>query len=203
MSNQKTHDHPRLHARVKEKLDRAIFHVTLASSFVAVVAALAALWSGYEAHKTRVDDERPFLAVDVAPPGSKEAVVPGTFLSPTLRTHVVAFGKSPSRKIIVTCAQIRVSDLKSATWKWEPSKAYSTAAFPFLLPGRSAEIACAMLPSSGNGSVPAQFEFAVVQYEDEAQRAYQTPFCFGIVELAGTPPIVQPCVGSHGLPDLR
>jgi len=44
--------------------DRSMLRITLASTAVAVIAALGVLRSGYEAHKARIEDERPFLAVD-------------------------------------------------------------------------------------------------------------------------------------------
>ena len=52
--------------RYREHSDRITFRVTLLSIFIAFLAAAAAIWTGYEAHKTRINDQRPFIAVDIS-----------------------------------------------------------------------------------------------------------------------------------------
>lgn len=76
--------------KIKERIDRATLVVGVASTFVAVVAAAAALWTGYEAHKTRIDDERPFVGVDLTA-WQGELEFPGDIRGGASAPHIVAF----------------------------------------------------------------------------------------------------------------
>jgi len=190
----------------KEQNDRAMLRITLASTFVAVVAALAALWSGYEAHQTRIEDERPFVAIDASPeiPGAmkfagNEQLAPGEIMP--LQTQVTAFGKTPSEHIHVMCAV--VADNPKIEWK--PTKDYGEWHFPFLLPGRSGEIACPYVgpPSTRPKHADITYvQFGFTEYEDEAGSKFRTPFCQMI--LPGMPTFhIEQCSESYGLPGLK
>lgn len=198
MSN-KDHTHESRKS-LKERLDQAGFRVTLASTVVAVVAAIAALWSGYEAHKTRVQDERPFLAVDVVPPGKDDVVIPVTPLNSNARTHVVAFGKTPAKDIHVTCASVR-QNAPAAMWK--PNAHYSSSRFTYILPGRFVEIFCSMQTDPPVDTTAPEFELGLVQYRGEDGTSYQTPFCYQFIQFGSSPLVIRQCTEDHGQPELR
>jgi len=177
----------------KQRIDRSALHITIASTVVAVIAAAAALWSGYEAHKTRTNDERPFIAVDTTYAGQPPYYE-------NYQSKIVAFGKSPARKISVTCDF--VLDDESESEEWNPTKDYSSAQYPYLLPGRSITLFCGTLhgtPNDGN----LMTEFGVVSYYDDNNTYYQTPFCSHMTPLVKSPIAIEPCSKSHGLPELK
>src|ERR1039458_7467469 len=186
----------------REHYDRVMLRITITSTLVAVIAALGALWTGYEAHQTRVHDERPFVAVDATPDipaamnfSSKEQMNPGDIMP--LQTQVNAFGKSPSEHIHVVCATI--ADKPGIEWK--PTKDYGEWNFEYLLPSRSGEIACPYVGSSTTRTKEAEItyiQFGVAEYQDVSGSTFRTPFCQEI--LPGTPTIhIEQCSESFGL----
>lgn len=192
--------------RQKEHNDKLTFRVTLASTIIAVIAALAALWAGYEAHQTRVEDERPFIAVDATPDipqalkfHSNENMIAGQMIP--LQTLVTAFGKSPSEQIHVTCAT--VADNPGTQWK--PAKDYAEWHFVYLIPSRSGEIGCPYVGPASTRPPHADItfiQFGVAEYENESGSKFRTPFCHMI--LAGFPVFhVEPCEENYGLPKLE
>jgi hypothetical protein len=197
----------REHAQAVQKThnDRVMLRITFASTAVAVMAAIGALWSGYEAHQTRIEDERPFVAVDASPyipramNFANEQMNPGDIMP--LQTLVTAFGKSPSKHIHVVCAT--VADNPGIEWK--PTKDYGEWNFVYLLPSRSGEIAC---PYVGPPIIQPKHEgityiqFGVAEYQDVSGSTFRTPFCQEI--LPGTPMIhIEQCSDSFALPELK
>jgi hypothetical protein len=95
-------------SRQKEHADRLMFRVTLASTIVAVVAAGAAVWTGYEARMTRIGDERPYVTMDLKATLDEAK---SARLNKTTRTrlHVssdlTASGRSPARNVQISCAR--------------------------------------------------------------------------------------------------
>jgi hypothetical protein len=183
----------------KQHLDSLTFRVTLASTVVAVLAALAALWSGYEAHKTRIDDERPFIAVDVVPVSE----TPSELGPPAINT-ISAFGKTPARNIKVSC--ISYPDPLESRIQWKSVTSPDNVQYPFLLPSRSIRILCPLSKlehDSYNPSTlyPYYTELGIVEYSGANNDKYLTPFC--VTMMTGKDAIVIPCNGNHGLPDLR
>jgi hypothetical protein len=179
----------------KRHADSLMFRVTFASTIIALLAAAAAFWSGYEAHKARVDDERPFLAFDLVPWGPNDKII-----SPILDAHVTAFGKSPARDIYLACATIHENDLMNVAWK--PDNNYTYMNISYILPSRFAQISCASQPVQ-KGKNEFDVIFGIVAYHDDAKHYYQTPFCFDIAVSPFTGPVTRPCTTDHGLPDLR
>jgi hypothetical protein len=198
----------REHAQAIQKThnDKAMFRITLASTAVAVMAAIGALWSGYEAHQTRIHDERPFVAVDATIDipaamtfSSKAQMNPGDIMP--LQTQVTAFGKSPSVRIHIVCATV----VDNPEIEWKPTKDYGEWHFVYLLPNRSGEIAC---PYVGPPTTLTKYtdisyiQFGVAQYQDTSGSTFLTPFCQEI--LPGTPMThIEQCSESYGLPELK
>jgi len=184
-------------AKIKESVDKATLRVTIASTLVAVLAAAAALWSGYEAHKARVDDERPFLAVDVKPKPPEEFIP----AAPTLHTEIVAYGKSPARKLQINCVTFLHNSSEDVPWH-TPNN-FVKLTFPFLLPARSIAIGCPLRKDDRKDLYPNFIEMGIVQYEDDQQTHYTTPFCFNFIVTNNGPEQIRECLDSRGLPDLR
>ena len=173
--------------RYKKLLDRANFRITIIATTIAVFAAIAAFWAAYEAHKARVADERPFLAVDIEQIPKYD----------TWNLKIVAFGKSPARSISSVCGNFPHDDQTLVPWK--PDNSYTQESFPYVLPGRSISIGCTI--HSGEGGM--QLIFGAVYYSDEHQTQYQTPFCYDITEFTNAPSLIQTCRESHNLPELK
>jgi hypothetical protein len=117
----------------KEHNDKSTLRVTLGGTAVAVIAALAALWSGYEAHKTRIEDERPFRAIDFKLiEGPPRAPLP--FETPPFDISIVAFGKTPAENVSLRCSFDNSVD---EPIKWDASIYHIRSNYPYILPGRS------------------------------------------------------------------
>jgi hypothetical protein len=185
----------------KEHNDKSMLRVTLASTAVAVIAALATLWSGYEAHKTRIEDERPFLAIDFKPiEGPPRTPLPSE--SPPFDTLIVAFGKSPAKKVSLRCAFDKSGD----PIRWDQSIYRFQSNYPYILPGRSELTGCQPLDPRPSKSLPGPKSwalFGVVTYEGEEHRRYLTPFCETAYVVPGAPILFQQCHEDIGLPELR
>jgi hypothetical protein len=203
-------DPPR-HSRslLKKNLERANLRVTIASTIIAVAAASAAFWSSWETRQTRLTDERPFLGADVvAPPGPNDVPFPSGNDLAYFRTHLVASGRTPAKKVHVLCAtsQSRPLDWRNIDWS-NLSIDHYTINFPYILPAHSVEIACSPLsvrPSEESFRVKPAFELGVIQYTGEGETPYQTPFCYELKwKPLDSPPLVNPCHENYGLPELR
>lgn len=95
-------------ATITTTIDRISLRVTIASTVVAVIAAIAGVWTGYEAHQTRIEDERPFIAVDFTPDpttAQMDLIDQLHFFD----THLVSTGRTPARKVQFTCGMIPTS----------------------------------------------------------------------------------------------
>jgi hypothetical protein len=188
----------------KQHIDRLTFRVTLASTIIALLAALAAFWSGYEAHQARIDDERPFLAVDVTLPTADDKIWIPVFGSPKfIRTKITAFGKTPARNVDVTCESYPALLGDKVIWPVDKVEGDPTTKFPFILPSRTVQVSCPYaksIPESERGIVISQY--GVAQYQDDSNTTYQTPFCVVAVQDEADPRVTQ-CPKSNGLPNLR
>jgi hypothetical protein len=150
--------------------------ITFASVAVAVIAACAAVWSCYEAHETRVEDERPYILTefagfkaesthDLAPPNSK--AIETSSLTPHIKLDV--FGKAPAIEVIVlsSCSYSTGADLQT-------ERQSEIEGVGFIFPAENRTISCkpARKPYS---SVKI---FGVVSYTDVHHGDYKTPYCF-------------------------
>src|ERR1700742_3650594 len=86
----------KLHEVIKESIERRTLVVAIASFVVAVAATGAAFWSSWEAHKTRVNEERPILKTIYIP----DNLAPAQFV----RIQITNIGKSAAKDIRVRCA---------------------------------------------------------------------------------------------------
>lgn len=192
----------------REHADRLIFHVTLASTIITLLATAAAFWAAYEAHKARIDDERPFLAVDILPSSRQKSGLFDPLRSgAAVTTTIVAFGRSPARNLRVNC--VTFSTIGDTSLKWEKTVYPGFVQFPFILPSRSIEILCPLADAGRDSNHPDleghyRTEFGVVQYSGDSKTEYQTPFCAEItIQDKEQDVLVRPCDRRYGLPDLK
>jgi hypothetical protein len=182
--------------RLKERIDRAMRTTTLASTLVAVIAALAALWSGYEAHKTRIHDERPFIGVDIAPRRPGEAADPWL-----VHTTVTAYGKLPSMNVRVWCVKIRAQG--EETNYWHPEKSYLQYWAPYVLPNHSFALQNCPVVDGASRVQNTVFELVLVEYQDTEGNAYQTPFCGHFLYSPNGSSGGEQCGSLLGLPEFK
>jgi hypothetical protein len=192
------------HQSVKQRIDRATLGITVASTVVAVIAAIAALWSGYEAHETRIAEERPFLAVDVTLPSAEDKLwIPVRGSPAFFRTKISAFGKSPARNVEVTCESYPALLGNKVVWPPDKNEGNLTTKFPFILPGRTMLVGCPYtkgIAESERGELISQY--GLVEYTDDSDTVYRTPFCVVAVQDKDDPRVTQ-CPKFNGLPDLK
>jgi hypothetical protein len=204
VQNREKLEHHGTHKAGKESLDRAALYVTIASTLIAVFAATAAFWSGWEAHKARVDDERPFVAVDLQPwPG--ELSVPIEDRAYASAPHLVAFGKSPARHLSVTCGMVSYNPTARITWN-PNDKGLRTSTYSDLLPSRTIPIRCGSLNSHAtDDSQDSHIVIAIgsLVYADDKQAQYVTPFCYQVTPREKIASLITPCEELYGLPDLK
>jgi hypothetical protein len=167
-------------AAQKEHNDKMLIRVTLfgalITALVTLIAGGAGFWAAWEAHETRINDERPFVAVDAV------QMMPAALTFEALKlkngdplpvtTTLVDAGKSAAIHIEVQC--IVRQDFINLQWTGSPRAVTHIA---FLLPSRTAEIAC---PFWGEQNSPFRDSFVqigVVYYEDSDGKHYTTPFC--------------------------
>jgi hypothetical protein len=184
--------------------------VTVISAIIAVISAVGAIWSSLEAHETRIEDERPFLAVDVTPrpldePDPKAPVQP--WRKDTFESKITAYGKTPALSARLLCAKVIVTG-KPHIWD-EKANHYFSVKVPYVLPARSSWMDCAY-PDLEQQSVPdAQSiaEFGVLRYKSLSGEPYTTPFCEQISGNGTKNTTVSPCLEDSkivsGLPPLK
>ena len=142
--------------------------VTFTSTFVAVVAAAAAVWSGYESHRSRIDDERPYVAVE------------GISGPDTVKLN--SFGKTPALNVQLLC-------MGQDEAHWGALSNIVPLRLGTLMPSQSMIAFCIPKESVASNVYSA---FGTVSYEDFNGTHYLTPFCF----LAGGDPKAKPRVAS-------
>src|ERR1700691_621194 len=116
------------HSKIKKEIERATLWVTIASTFVALAAAGAAFWSGWEAHESRINDERPFLTPEPVQLKPREQ---STATPPFIKIDVRYNGKSVAKKILITCKSEIDTAESHVTWNVEETKS-PTDACPYL-----------------------------------------------------------------------
>jgi hypothetical protein len=165
----------------KEHNDKAMLRVTLASTLVAVIAALGALWSGYEARETRTEDERPFLAVDISPEQIASDDPNGKLL------RLKSLGKTAALKVKVRCLTVpstgavdwarleTADDQQKRIWEY-------TDSFPYILPASNEPISCSQIVLPAGTLIDQKYftVFGTVSYESIGEDKYQTPFCLNL-----------------------
>jgi hypothetical protein len=184
----------RTHTSVKRNIERATLHVTIASAIVAIAAAGAAFWSGYEARQTRLDLERPFVSVD---PLNKDGDKP--LPGPVLPTRLVAFDKSAAHDIVVKC---KTAVDTSQQWTADEIKS-PTRTFPYMLPTHFNIIQCPADATFKPAPNTAIVQVGTVEYQDNRGGNYLTPFCFRYTYTPSTVIDVAQCSDTRGLPDLK
>jgi hypothetical protein len=195
--------HEAAERKQKKQSDQAMFLVTLASTLVAVFAAIAAFWSVYEAHQTRITDERPFLAVDFTQDNAKTSEQGEAGLFPPFHMSLVAFGKTPAKRVMVRC-EMQIDDKK--TMVWDDKYGYKRFAYPYILPSRSVNMFCPLKEpsqSQTSATIKNYVILGVATYEDETRRKYVTPFCEEIFMLYGKIEGIGPCERDVRLPELK
>jgi len=197
-------------ATITTTIDRISLRVTIASTVVAVIAAIAGVWTGYEAHQTRIEDERPFIAVDFTPDpttAQMDLIDQLHFFD----THLVSTGRTPARKVQFTCGMIPTSS-GGQTPKW-PLQGLDPRQFttlPYLLPGHSQQVSCQQVPNFAHPipyeSVTGLTRLGEINYQDLHGNHFCTPFCVIINKRGSDPITADPCLGDlklYGLCDLK
>ena len=180
----------------KNVLERENLFVTVASTVVAVAAAVAAYWSSYEAHKARVDDERPTLIAEPI-----DRVTP-TY--PYKRIKIKNIGKSSATNIQVICKSVFESGSAATAWQSADLHAHADT-FPYLYPTIWVAEDC---PVAATGYTPGAtgrvVELGVIRYLDVKGDSYLSPFCLTF-DLSGAQIDVQhldvhECADARNLP---
>jgi len=167
--------------------------VTIASTFVALAAAAAAFWSGYEAHKTRVDDQRAFLSIDILPWGPDDKVI-----QPIADVRVLSTGKSAANNVSINC-----STSLDLNMPWRENDPHVHLNFSYILPNRFIPINCGTIHSPTPEIKQPVITLGLITYYDESRNYHQTPFCFNIIPSRFTKTTSQPCNNDDGLPELK
>ncbi len=158
----------------KKQSDRMALWIPLASTFVAVVAALAALWSGYEAHQARIQDERPYVRVEYAGYGKEQVREFGTdnmTSEPFPHVKLDVFGRSPAVKI-------RILSWCGAKEQAEFPIETMNASQNVLFPGESRIDYCPFTENVAAVPMTPVLYGGVVTYQDVSGHEFRTPFCF-------------------------
>jgi hypothetical protein len=182
----------------QRRMNMITLYVTVASTLIALAAAGAAFWSGYEAHKARIEDERPFISIDIIQPDDKQPQAHEVPFFLETRSHDI--GKTPARYLRATC--FTGMDSATAPVRWPtPNPQFQT--FPYVLPDHYVDISC----PAPDGYAPTKnlhsIEIGFVEYQDAHANPYRTPFCFHFGLASNNNIDVQECSQSRGLPELR
>ena len=177
----------------KEQNDKALVRVTAASVFVTLIVAGASIWMGFEAHESRVQDERPYVRaefekIDIAPcdrtTGNAESKLDDEYEScqaPYIRLR--AFGKSPAVNVVVTsqCSS-GIGILNSSSL--QTTAKYSKNPIGVLFPAEVGEEFCGhRLDALNNANqlknqVVTVVTWGIIFYDDVEKHHFQTPYCF-------------------------
>jgi hypothetical protein len=208
-----TTDKPRsARSQIKERFDKANMRITLVSTLVAVIAAGAGLWTAYEARQSRIEDERPFIAVDFAPEPDEANLPHLVDKLHFFNTQLVSTGRSPARQIQFLCGMISPPRDGPAGLKWPLAglDARQFITLPYLLPGHTQQVSCQQVPNFAdpekNEDITALIRLGQVNYQDQYAKSYCTPFCVVIHERGSAPISADPCrndLKSYGLCDLK
>ena len=178
----------------KKRNDRLMVIATLVGVVIALAAASAGLWSGYEAHQARIEDERPYVRVEFSgikgegftidsPNGGGES----TWDTPAPHVTLDAFGKSPAVNVVVqgTCKP------GSTPENFFPGA--NPTVFGIMFPQEKREAFCPqIIPELGKEPISLTY-WGIVYYRDIQERRYQTPYCFTYV--SSKPPSITNCEG--------
>lgn len=158
----------------KKRNERITIIVGLVGLIIAVAAAGAAFWSGYEAHQTRIEDERPYIRTEFAgfsPESAHDLNTPNdkTIENASFTPHVKlnVFGKSPAIEVIALSS----CEYSNGTATETESDIQGLG---FIFPAEDRTIPCK----------PARKPFTAVKvsgavsYTDVHGKEYKTPYCF-------------------------
>lgn len=150
-----------------------MLNVTIASVLITAIAAAAAVWTGYEAHTARLNDERPFLAV--------EPNIGAYVYSEPLRLQ--AYGRTPSINIRLKCSYAPI-DAETLDWlSKEKADGPDLKRYDYLFPGEKEDIGCAEPKDETLKRV--SIVFGNVFYQSQSGKNFQSPFCYVISAIIG------------------
>ena len=190
---------------IKKRNERITLVATVLGVVISLCAAGAAFWSSYEAHETRIEDERPFIGAELAPPDASAEQINKTAI-------IKSFGKTPALKVRTVCLLSPTEE--NVHWKYlDPLKDNQTFqfdkldSFPYMLPNHQELVQCpeSLAPQT---SVIDQTLFTIygrVTYQSMSGQEYETPFCLtryksvtsGSIKIKSCNAVVEP------FPDLR
>ena len=149
--------------RVKEHNDKILIRVTL----FGVIVGLAGWWGAWEAHKTRINEERPFIGVEVPAVAERTASV------------LKVSGKTPALRVHVLCETVQ----REEQINWDNlgrDDQNSSHQYPYFLPTDSQEFSCFVpqnldyQPALGENT---KYVYGVIKYDQDNGDRHQTPFC--------------------------
>lgn len=154
-------------------------------TIIAVIAALTAIWSSYEAHLSRLEDERPYVKVEYSALAHERFLDGAPHPSPLggfgdgMVPHIklTIFGKTPALNISID------SDCIEGLANDHPAHPTNDVSYGMLFPSESGDSYCSRylsgLQPDGSSQLTYLLEYwGMVHYRDIDGHDHQTPFCF-------------------------
>lgn len=191
-----------LERETKRRNDRISSFVSIVGAGISLVAAGASIGSLHEARVTRINDERPYVAVDV----EKESVETAQFASTQnlLYVDIISSGKTPALHIHGECEAFHKPISRRPTFI-STGKSFENT---YLLPSRSYSILCpyVLTDSDSTSSTDPITILGYVKYTDgdlKDNEKYATPFCYDVGTLHAKLTVIPCFTENNGLPVLR
>jgi hypothetical protein len=161
----------------KRRNERITVVATVSGVVISLCAAGAAIWSSYEAHRTRIEDERPFVAAELAPQDAPPDQIEKVAI-------IKSFGRTPALKVSTVCLLSPTED--NVHWKELDSTESSDTfqfervdGFPYMLPNEQEVIQCpeSLAPRRPVIDRTLFTIYGRVKYQSMTGQKYETPFC--------------------------
>ena len=163
---------------IKKRNERITVVSTVLGVVVGLAAAGAAFWAGYEAHKTRVEDERPYVMTGFGGMDDETFITGRTAIGKRPAPHVTlsVFGKSPAVNIeMYAHCSVDNSEEPTPTFDWKRP----IESEPAIFPGKSKTYYCKEIMNIPQTESPPPVRFqGRIEYHDLSKHLYKTPFCF-------------------------
>jgi hypothetical protein len=162
---------------IKKRNERITLVATVLGVAISLFAAVAAFWASSEAHATRIEDERPFVGVELAPPNAPPDEINKTAI-------MRSFGKTPALKVSSVCLLSPTEE--NVHWKnldsVKDSKIFQfdkVDSFPYMLPNQQELIECpeSLAPQQPVIDRTLFTIYGRVKYKSMNGYEYETPFC--------------------------
>jgi hypothetical protein len=181
---------PSLDAPLNQPRHKADFFVNLAIAIFTCVASAAAFWAAWEARQSRLEDQRPFLAVEAMQPNTNQ---PSRYIANRIWNR----GKKSATRVSVSCVT-EIDSTPPIQW----SAAELTATFPYIVSENWVKISC---PAKKDYAPPDNsdiVEMGFVEYRSPQNEVFRTPFCFTFKLIPNQELDIRQCPNQRGLPDI-